>query len=110
MRLRHPSRDRLKRWLDGAEGDDPKLDAHLETCARCASVIEAIAEPGTEVTISNALIDVLSGPPDLSARLERQVMTQLGSREWLGLMAELFGAGVETGRMLIEEPPSRDET
>jgi hypothetical protein len=110
MRFRHPSRDRLKSWLDGAEGDDPQLDAHLESCTRCATVIEAIAEPSGAATISDALLDILSGPPDLSARLERQVVTRLGSREWLGLMAELFGAGVETGRMLIEDPPSREET
>jgi hypothetical protein len=110
VRFGHPSRDRLKRWLNAAEGDDPKLDAHLETCGRCAAVIEALAEDGGGATISQALLDVLSGPPGLSTRLEQQVVARLGSREWLGLMAELFGAGVETGRMLIEEPPSRDAT
>lgn len=107
MRLRHPSRERLTSWLNAADGDDPEVDAHVSTCHRCATVLEAIAEDVEELPVGEALTRVLTTPAGLGDRLERGVLARLSSRELMGLMAEMFGAGVETSRLLIVDPPPR---
>lgn len=109
MILRHPSRDRLISWLHAAEDDDSELDEHLSTCHRCATVLEAIAEDVEESPVVDALSRVLTTPAGLGDRLEKGVLARLGSRELMGLMAEMFGAGVETSRLLIVDPPPRRE-
>jgi hypothetical protein len=108
MRFRHPSKDKLRKWLSGANGDDPNLDAHIDTCDRCSSVIEALAESRTDESLADALAQVLAAPQGLPDRLEAQVSERLSGREVVGLMAEMFGAGVETSRLLIVDPPPRE--
>jgi hypothetical protein len=95
----------LGAWLNGAIGDDPQLESHIDNCDRCSSVIEAIAEADRSEPLAMALAQVLAPPHDLPARLEAQVSQQLSGRELVGLMAELFGAGLETSRLLIVDPP-----
>ena len=109
MKFRHPSKDRLRNWLSGADSD-ADLEEHIDDCDRCAAVIEALGDDALSVPLSSALAQVLEAPADLSSRLEQQVQERLGGREVFGLMAELFGAGVETGRMLIVEPPRKAES
>jgi hypothetical protein len=104
MRFRHPSKDQLSTWLNGLTGDDPKLDAHIDGCDRCASVIEALGESSASEPLVFALAQVLAAPRDLPDRLETQVSERLSGRELVGLMAEMFGAGVETSRLLIVDP------
>ena len=109
MRLRHPSRERLAEWLNGEPADTEDLDAHIDTCQRCSTVIEALAGQTEVPSLSVALSRVLSAPADLPQRLEERVAAKLSSREVVGLMAELFGAGLETGRLLIVESPRGEE-
>lgn len=106
VRFRHPSKDRLRAWLDDAGDDDQELESHIDGCSRCSSVIEAIGEAGVNETVVLALAQVLAPPSDLPDRLEAQVSERLSGRELVGLMAEMFGAGVETGRLLIVDPPT----
>lgn len=110
MIFRHPSRDRLTAWLNGEEGDDRELDEHLATCHRCATVLEAIAEDEEELALTDALSRLLTAPAGLGDRLERRVLDRLSSRELVGLLAEMFGAGVETSRLLIVDPPGGTES
>ncbi len=110
MRFRHPSKDQLRKWLTGANGDDPNLDAHIDDCDRCSSVIEALAESSASEPLAAALAQVLVAPEGLPVRLEAQVSERLSGRELIGLMAELLGAGVETSRLLIVDPPPREAT
>lgn len=103
MRFRHPSKDRLRDWLSGAD-DDPELEAHIDGCERCSSVIEALGDDVLDEPLGLALAQILAPPSDLSDRLQRRVNDRLSGREAVGLLAELFGAGLETGRLLIVEP------
>ncbi|MFW2383302.1 MAG: hypothetical protein ACN4GZ_16230 [Acidimicrobiales bacterium] len=105
MRFRHPSKEQLSEWLIGAPADDPKLEEHIDGCDRCSSVIEALGEATASEPLVFALAQVLAAPPDLPDRLEAQVSQRLSGRELVGLMAEMFGAGVETSRLLIVDPP-----
>lgn len=106
----HPSRDRLIAWLNGDEDQARELDDHLATCQRCATVLEAITEDVEASALTDALSQVLVAPAGLGDRLERRVLDRLSSRELMGLLAELFGAGVETGRLLIVDPPARADS
>jgi hypothetical protein len=50
----------------------------------------------------------LASPPDLTQRLERAVAAKLSSRQIMEVMADLFGAGVETTRLLLMEDVDDD--
>lgn len=104
--FRHPSRRTLRDWLHGES--DPKVDAHLATCQRCASVLEDIDAPGN-LAIGDALAAVLAPPDDLSDRLERRVTARLDSRVMFDVVTDLFSAGFETSRLLLMEEPQPDE-
>lgn len=111
MIFRHPKRSTLQAWLAGeaAPGVDAALDAHLASCRRCAGIIEELDGSG-EVrlegdAIGDALAAVLAPPRDLSDRLERRVTARLDSRIMFDVVSDLFGAGVETSRLLLTEEP-----
>ncbi len=105
-RLLHPNQRRLRAWLNGES--DPSLDAHLATCQRCASALEGLDTPD-DLAIGDALAAVLAPPDDLSDRLERKVAAQLDSKVMFGVVTDLFGAGIETSRLLLMEEPTTDE-
>jgi anti-sigma factor RsiW len=105
MILRHPSQTVLRDWLAGA--DEPQIERHLDTCPRCAATLEAL-EPAAETRISDALAIVLSPPADLAERLEQAVAARLSSRQVMEVVADLFGAGFETTRLLLIEDPDDD--
>jgi hypothetical protein len=96
--LRHPSREALAHWLAGDDVDS-KIDDHLRSCERCAAVVEELAT--TTEPVGEALALVLAPPPDLTDRLEKGVSAKLSSRQMMGVVADLFGAGFETARLLF---------
>ncbi len=105
MVLRHPSKKALREWLAGEHGAE--LDAHLGSCQRCAGVLETIddADTGT-LAIGDALAAVFTAPADLSDRLERKVAARLDSRAVFDVVTDLFGAGIETGKILLIDEPA----
>lgn len=106
MKLRHPNRDTLQQWLNG-DGDSA-TDLHVGTCQRCASKLEEL-EPDSESDIGQALAAALAPPEDLTDRLEEGVNARLSSRQVMNVVADLFGAGLETSRLLlIEEENDND--
>ncbi|MEM9562449.1 MAG: hypothetical protein AAGA93_07540 [Actinomycetota bacterium] len=99
---RHPSRDELLAWLDG---ERPDLDEHLATCEVCAVALEELAAPSGG-PIAEALAAFYRAPDDLSERLEQRVADRLDSMVMIEVMTDLFGAGMETSKLLLtEEPP-----
>ncbi|MEZ5407641.1 MAG: zf-HC2 domain-containing protein [Acidimicrobiales bacterium] len=117
MKLRHPSKAVLRDWLTGEIEPDTTdtVERHLDTCARCAATLEAL-EPAPEVTpgpdssLSSALAIVLAPPDDLARRLEEGVTARLSSRQMMEVVADLFGAGLETTRLLLIEGDDDDDS
>lgn len=105
MMLRHPSRTVLREWLAGVS--EPQIDRHVDTCERCAATLEAL-EPAPEAPIGDALAIVLAPPEDLAQRLEEGVAAKLSSRQMMEVVADLFGAGLETTRLLMIGDPDDD--
>jgi hypothetical protein len=103
-RFRHPARDELRAWLDGA---DNGIDDHVATCDRCATLLEELASPPVPA-IAQALAEVYEAPSDLAERLERRVTDRLDSRVIIEVVADLFGAGLDTSKLLLTEEPPHD--
>ncbi len=107
-RFLHPSRKALQAWLNGEADGDAKLDAHIATCTRCANTLENLDADRND-RIAEALALVLEPPSNLSERLQERVAARLDSRVMLGVLSDLFGAGIETSRMLIMEETGEDD-
>ncbi len=101
MIIGHPSRRQLRAWLTGESSD--RLDEHLADCERCAAVIENMEEPRTDGLIAETLHKILEPPGDLTDRIEVRVAERLDSRQVVGYMAEMFGAGIETSKLLFTD-------
>ncbi len=104
---RHPSKQELANWLLATDSG-AEVDAHVAVCDRCAERLEQLEESATP-SISDQLAELLEPPPDLTERLERRVIARLDSRQVLGVLADLFGAGLETSRLLLSEGPRVDD-
>lgn len=84
--LIHPSRRRLLAWLDSG---DPDIEAHIDTCERCASKIEALSQPTPP--LSEALIAMLQPPPDLQPRLRTGIARKLQAQDDLEFVLGFLG-------------------
>lgn len=102
MRFRHPNRATLQRWLEGET--ETAVDLHIGTCQRCANQLESL-EPTTPAAIGDALAEALAPPEGLTDRLEAAVAARLSARQVIDVVADLFGAGFETTRLLLIEEP-----
>jgi hypothetical protein len=100
MSFRHPGNVALGRWLAG--GSDNDVERHVDSCQRCASVLEDLDE-SAGLEIGDALAQALAPPDDLTERLVAGVNARLSSRQVMGVVADLFGAGIETTRLLLIE-------
>ena len=99
-RFRHPGKRALRDWLNGEH--DGGVDNHLAGCQRCAATLEEMAGE-TDYGIGDALAAVYTPPDDLAERLERRVAERLDSRVILDVITDLFGAGIETSKLLLTE-------
>lgn len=104
MFFRHPSKRALREWLESpAEiSGESSIDVHLASCQRCAAVLGEM-EDSAEAGLGDALAAFYAAPPDLSDRLERRVTERLDSRVVLDVVSDLFGAGIDTGKLLLME-------
>ena len=91
----------LEQWLAGDERV-ADVDRHVTTCQQCATELETIEAP-TGSSIGDALAEALAPPAGLAERLESGVTERLTSRQVLDIVADLFGAGLETTRLLLIE-------
>ncbi len=108
MMRRHPSADLLRRWLNTDEASDlPDVTAHVDDCERCAAKLEQLDSGSGDAfdhsAIASALINLLAPPEGLSDRVEERVVNRLGSRQMAVVLADLFGAGFETSKLLLTE-------
>lgn len=106
MSRRHPTDTLLQRWLAGDPDVDVDVDRHVTACDRCAEALETMDDADDD--LSDALAMALAPPGDLSERLVAGVEAQLSSRAVFGIVADMFGAGLDTSRMLMFEDTNDD--
>jgi len=100
--LLHPSRKRIRTWLDTGDIDDG-LEAHVENCVKCSDELERIAS-GDDQNLEPALAELLAPPTDLGARMEERIAASFQARQDLRLLAGMFGLSTQMARLLLEPP------
>ncbi len=83
---RHPSRQRLQRWLD--TGESRRVDRHVSDCEHCHEALEALTELDVEVVAD--LQTAIAPPADLNDRTNLGVDDRLRSEAAAGTFADLF--------------------
>ncbi|MCP3938578.1 MAG: hypothetical protein GY708_24790 [Actinomycetia bacterium] len=101
MSFFHPSRSRLDRWYHTGEVDEG-LEQHVEACVKCSDEIERIAVDQVDVT--SALTAVLEPEPGLEARMGSRIGEALLAKQDLQLMWQVLSSGVNTAKILLDQP------
>lgn len=108
--LIHPRRRRLLAWLDADDtAADPRVTAHLNTCARCASVLdeEVAADAETATPLAVAIRDVWTVPDELPERIHRAIDQRVRVERELELLLGLVTISKDTAELLL--PSEEDE-
>ena len=102
---RHPNRQELSMWLDGAHSE---LDEHLDACEICAASLDEIGEPDN-ADLKPALLTLLRPPEDLHERVSAQLELRLQDRRDADLFGSMLGIAVEAGRLLLDDGTGQDD-
>jgi hypothetical protein len=98
--LFHPRAASLAAWLEAPE-PKRRIDDHVARCERCADRLVSLSDPAPD--LAEALSAHLAPVPGLTARIEGSIASAVGTRSLLAWALDLYGAGVETVRLLVEE-------
>ena len=102
-RIWHPSKRRLREWLE--EGDE-RLDAHIDGCGRCAARLEDLSQP--TASLADALHSMLAPPDDLQDKLRVGIARKLDARADLELLGEMLALPWRTMQAMTADPPDDD--
>ncbi len=100
MRWPHPRDATLRRWLE-ADEPDAGVDKHVSSCTRCSDRLVELGD--TTSTFGEFLSTMLAPDAGLADRLEGNIAAAVGTRSLLAWALDLYGAGVDTVRLLVEE-------
>ncbi len=114
--LVHPRRRRLLAWLDADDvAADPRVTAHLNTCARCASLLDDVeaaddvetADAVAATPLAVAIRDVWTVPDELPERIHRAIDQRVRAERELELLLGLVTISKDTAELLL--PSEEDE-
>lgn len=98
MSARHPSRQRLQRWLD--TGEPRRLSKHIERCAHCQEVLDMISALDEDLV---ADLQAATRPPeDLRERTHGGVDVRLRNEAAFGAFVDLFAVGFDFLRLVLD--------
>ena len=109
MISRHPSRQRLQRWLDtgATRRSTRRTERHVDDCEYCQSALEALTELDAELV---ADLQAATAPPDdLAARVHEGVDDRLRNEAAIGSFLDLFTIGWDLTRMVLDPISGPDE-
>lgn len=103
---RHPSRQRLQRWLD--TGETRRVDTHIADCEHCQAILEELSELDDAVVAD--LQTAVTPPEDLADRTNTGVDQRLRDEAAAGAFLDLFTIGWDVVRSVLDpttdsEPP-----
>lgn len=98
MTARHPSRQRLQRWLE--TGETRRVSQHIDECAHCQELLEEISalDEGLVADLQTAT----APPDDLRARTHGGVDTRLRNEAAFGVFLDLFTIGWDVARTVLD--------
>ena len=104
MSPRHPSRQRLLRWLD--TGEPRRVERHVDECPACQAVLEDLSALGDDLV---ADLQAATRPPDdLTARTHGGVDGRLRDEAAFGAFLDLFAVGWDVARTILDPTTVRD--
>jgi len=106
MRSRHPSRQRLQRWLE--TGEPRRVDLHVETCEHCQAVLDELSELDEAVVAE--LQSAVTPPADLGERTNLGVDDRLRNEAAAGAFMDLFTIGWDVMRHVLDPATEREST
>ena len=104
MRSRHPSRQRLQRWLD--TGETRRVESHIDACERCQSILDSLSELDEGVVAD--LQTAITPPADLGERTNEGVDERLRNEAAAGAFLDLFTIGWDVMRTVLEPTTDRE--
>ena len=104
---RHPDREQLTLWLDGASSE---FNDHIDTCEVCASALSELG-PSSAEELRPALLTLLQPPDDLHERVSERIAARLQNRRDSDLFGSLLGIPFEAGRIFFDtDAPDQTES
>ncbi|MEM7340913.1 MAG: hypothetical protein AAF467_19810 [Actinomycetota bacterium] len=97
----------LQRWLAGDPDVELDIEFDMATLDQFTDELDAM-DAEDDDQLSDALALALAPPGDLSQRLVAGVEARLSSRAVFGIVADVFGAGLQTSRLLLFEDANDD--
>ena len=101
---RHPSRQRLQRWLE--TGETRRVEAHIDSCERCQAVLEELSELDEGVVAD--LQSAIAPPDDLGIRTNEGVDERLRNEAAAGAFLDLFTIGWDVLRTVLDPATDRE--
>ena len=98
MSPRHPSRQRLQRWLE--TGSPRRVDTHIVDCEHCQAILEELSELDDAVVAD--LQTAVTPPDDLAARTNTGVDERLRDEAAAGALLDLFTIGWDVVRVVLD--------
>ena len=95
---RHPSRQRLQRWLE--TGETRRVDAHIADCEHCQAILEELSELDDAVVAD--LQTAVTPPEDLADRTNTGVDQRLRDEAAAGAFLDLFTIGWDVMRAVLD--------
>ena len=104
MSPRHPSRQRLQRWLE--TGAPRRVDAHIADCEHCQAILEELSELDDAVVAD--LQTAVTPPDDLADRTNTGVDERLRDEAAAGALLDLFTIGWDVVRVVLDPATDSD--
>ncbi len=98
MKARHPSRQRLQRWLE--TGEPHRIDRHIDDCEVCQTALETLSELDEE-TVAD-LQAATTPPADIAERTHGGVDDRLRDEAAVGAFLDLFTIGWDVARCILD--------
>lgn len=95
---RHPSSQRLQRWLD--TGESRRVDRHITECDLCQATLETLTELDHEVVAD--LQTVVTAPNGLLDRTNVGVDVRLQSEAAVGVFVDLFLVARDVAHTILD--------
>ena len=98
MNSRHPSRQRLQRWLE--TGEPRRVDRHVDECETCQNVLETLSELDEGLVAD--LQAATTPPSDITERTHGGVDDRLRDEAVVGAFLDLFTIGWDVARFVLD--------
>lgn len=104
MTSRHPSRQRLQRWLE--TGETRRVETHIDSCERCQTILEELSELDEGVVAG--LQTAITPPDDLGERTNDGVDERLRNEAAAAAFLDLFTIGWDFVRTVLDPATERE--